>query len=128
MSNIPQAATPQSPMLLSKAAATKKGKRSSIPHPVDIIDNSFDLAALVEESDGQYYMTRYDEPFDPIISPQVPLKHVIMTCFTLIKKHAKDIHNYAVFLGVLISRLPFDRTEIRREVQIQHPASNKLSY
>ena len=86
-----------------------------------MVDENYDIAALEEEIEGQYIQTAPNEPFDPILPPSVPLKGVITMAFKLLKKHAKDIHDFADYLGLLISRLPYDHTEIRREVQIQHP-------
>ena len=84
-------------------------------------EDNYDAAALEEEIEGQYVQTAPGDNFDPVLEPNVPLKGVIAMTFKLLKKHAKDIHPFADFLGILISRLPYDHTEIRREVQIQHP-------
>lgn len=87
---------------------------------------AFDAAALKEEIEGQYMQTAPNEPFDPVLSQDLPLKGIISMMFKLLKKHARDIRDFVYYLGIIIERLPFDRTEIRREVQIQHPLFQQL--
>jgi hypothetical protein len=82
---------------------------------------AFDPAALEEEIEGQYIQTAPGEPFDPVLSPDLPLSGIISMMFKLLKRHFRDIWDFVYYLGVIIERLPFDRTEIRREIQIQHP-------
>ncbi|EAY18297.1 hypothetical protein TVAG_254090 [Trichomonas vaginalis G3] len=114
--------TKQTPKQEEKAKPIQKQRIQEIKQKVP----EYDIASLEEEIEGQYQQTGPNEPFDPSINKSAPLKLVISTIFKFLKNHVRDIHEFVEYLGVIITRLPYNRTEIRREVQIQHPQFQKI--
>lgn len=105
---------------LAAPAPVKEKKRQTQPKKVEKVPE-YDVAALEEEIESQYRQTEPNEPFDPVIDKSAPLKIIISTMYKFLKSHVIDIHDFVQYLGVIIRRLPYNETEIRREVQLQHP-------